>query len=727
MSGFALLRVETGRLLRSRPAWLAAGLTALAPLAGYSLYRPAIGDSMATLYLANPMLTGGLTGCVLFALLMLLTLERPRRSGTGVLTDVMVSPLRMYAVRLAAMLLLAVLTALAAGLCYLPYTCWKLDMVFSPADYALSVLLLFLSGPVMGALAACTVDQAVGRLDVSLTAVLAFLIFSRTIRGGAFLWQWSVPLAPALSDAFGSAVVWRTALYSRLVWLCLLGGLWLLSLLCVRQYGRGLLGSLLRHARRLWIPALALAMGTAGLFLWQVQPFVDHSPADWATAEETDRFNEALTLSNTRLEVSVESYLLGRLSGTAAFQLRNSSGRPQELYFELDAGYQVRTLTANGTPLKWEDLKKDFIASREVRCTLPADEEIALEITYGGMPKLWNAMESQLSGSVISGQNLELASMHLAPTVAGCVQVEEDAEAELLLTLKEELTAVTSGATEMVGETGDGSRIWRAADTGTDRFRLFAADYVEADLEGGGMPIQFYYSRKYQERLDGMDAIAVMEQVIAYCTEHYGPRSYTEDEPFKIIQMTVFEFGGFASSNLSGMGEVYFSDLNLSDPEKGSGSTEVLAHEIVHQWWGLGASLMDPGDVYWSDEGITTYTTYRIMCELMGEEYAYENYVEKWKQAVDDNGKNFYLRHPEYLEKLPERFANDIQAACRSANWYSGNALMIYRAAERLGREQVDAVWSRLYLEGGTELPPYITKRDFLDACGLKEGEIGRG
>lgn len=727
MSFFSLLRVETGRLMQNRISWLLATLTALAPLAGYVWYRPAIGDSMATLYLANPMLTGGVAGCILFALLILFSLDKPRKSGTTTLTDAMISPLAMNAAKLLAVLLLALLTALVVGLAYLPFTAWKLDIVFSLSDYCLSILLLFFSGPVMGALAACVMYQLIGRLDVSLIAVLAALVFSRAMQKGAFLWQWSVPLAPALSDAFGSAVVWRTALYSRLTWLCLLGGLWLLSLLCVRQYGKGPWGSLLRHARRIWAPALALVLLGCGGVLWQVQPFVDHSPADWATRETEDRTNAALSLSDTDFRVQVESYLLGTLSGTATYQLHNSSGKAQDLYFALNPGYAVRSVSANGQAIAFTDLKNDFIASRELLCTLPAQEEITLEITYGGSPRMWNEQESYLSSSYLSAQGLELSSIHLGPVVGNCAVPKETAQVRLHMSLRDDLTLVSSGNTQLVGDNGDGTQAWLATDTGTDRIRLFAGDYVRADLEGGDMPIQFYYSRKYQQRLNSMDAINLMEKVISYCTQHYGPRSFTEDMPFKIIQLTVFEFGGFANSNISGMGEIYFTDQNLNDAEKGAASAEVLVHEIVHQWWGLGASLMDPADIFWSDEGITTYTTYRILKEIMGAEYANENYVEKWKRDVEDNNQNFYRRHPEYLEKLPEQYRNDIQAVCNSVNWYSGNALMISQAADLLGEDAVDAIWSQLYREGGTEFPPYITKGDFLAACGLEEGEISRG
>lgn len=725
----SLFRAEMGRLFRNRLTWLVFVLTALAPLAGYSFFHPTFGDSMSAMYLANPLLTGGLAGTLLFALLTLSGLESPARGGAAALTDSIVSPLAARAVRLLAVLAAAFLTALAIGLLYLPYTIWKLDIVFSGRDYWLAVGLFLLSGPLMGALAAAVAGQLTGRIDVSLLAVLAALIFSRGQWSSQyFLAQWSVPLVSTLSDAFGSAIVWRTAIYSRLVWLCFFGGGWLLSLLCVRQYGKGLAGSFIQHSRRLSRPITALALLGLGAWLWQAQPFVDHSPANWAEIEEPDRYNEALTVEKTELKVKIESYLLGTLSGTAAYQLRNSSGQPQELYLDLNPGYTLRSLSANGEALSFEDLKNDNICAREIRCLLPAAEEITLVAVYGGMPRIWNAQESLLSGSCVSGQGLSLSSMHLAPTVGGCALISgPETPVTMRITLPESLTPVSSGSTVKLKDNGDGTSDWLMEDVGTDRMRLFAGDYLSAELAAGsGMPIQFYYSQKYQSRLEN-GALKLMEQAVAYCARHYGPRSFTEDRPFKIVQLTAFEFGGFANANLSGMGESYFSDENLNDPDKGAASAEVLAHEIIHQWWGLGASLRDPEDEDWNDEGITVYTTYRLIREIMGEAYARENYVDKWQATMADQASSFYLRHPEYLDRLPERYANDIRSSLNAANWYDGNALLIYRAAQKLGEDKVDDIWSSLYMNGGSEMPPHITLGDFLNACGLSKGEVSRG
>lgn len=80
-----------------------------------------------------------------------------------------------------------------------------------------------------------------------------------------------------------------------------------------------------------------------------------------------------------------------------------------------------------------------------------------------------------------------------------------------------------------------------------------------------------------------------------------------------------------------------------------------MIHELVHQWWGLG-NMFDTAeeDSPWSAEGLTVYTTYRIVKALYGEEYAREHYIDQWQQAVDDYYLNFYVRNPAYLQMLPE-------------------------------------------------------------------------
>ena len=57
----------------------------------------------------------------------------------------------------------------------------------------------------------------------------------------------------------------------RLTWLGLLAGIWTLSWLCIRQYRKGLLGSLARSVRHVWRPALALLLLAGSCTAWAAQ------------------------------------------------------------------------------------------------------------------------------------------------------------------------------------------------------------------------------------------------------------------------------------------------------------------------------------------------------------------------------------------------------------------------------------------------------------------------
>ena len=66
----------------------------------------------------------------------------------------------------------------------------------------------------------------------------------------------------------------------------------------------------------------------------------------------------------------------------------------------------------------------------------------------------------------------------------------------------------------------------------------------------------------------------------------------------------------------------------------------------------------------WSAEGLTVYTTYRIVKELYGEDYAREHYTDQWQREAEDYYLNYYVRSPEYLQELPQSKQLEIPTAC---------------------------------------------------------------
>ena len=110
-----------------------------------------------------------------------------------------------------------------------------------------------------------------------------------------------------------------------------------------------------------------------------------------------------------------------------------------------------------------------------------------------------------------------------------------------------------------------------------------------------------------------------LADVFDYCTEHIGPLFIGKDGKLKLVQTTAYMFGGYAAKDMSAISETSFSEDVLQDPWLGASVSEVMAHEIIHQWWGLGAMFDDDYEGEWSSEGLTVYTTYRLMKEKYGD------------------------------------------------------------------------------------------------------------
>ena len=136
------------------------------------------------------------------------------------------------------------------------------------------------------------------------------------------------------------------------------------------------------------------------------------------------------------------------------------------------------------------------------------------------------------------------------------------------------------------------------------------------------MTIEFYYGRKHQAVMEAAGAAEAVKSVVDYCTAHYGMLSFGTGDTLKLIQSRVTG-GGYAANGASLLDEADFTADNLSDTGKGGGAGEVMIHELVHQWWGLG-NMFDASDEssLWSAEGLTVYTTYRIVKERYGPSYA---------------------------------------------------------------------------------------------------------
>ena len=724
MKTLKLFPLELGRLLQSRLTWLIVLLTVLSPAAGLVLYRPATSTTMLSLYLANPAMAGGVMGGVLFGALTVYELDRVSRSRADVLMDAAVSPLTMALTRLLALLAAAVGTLALTMLAWLPVSAGLIGSVFSGVDYALAYGLLMGLALPLSILAAGAAYQFTRRADLSLVLFASFAALSLTVWADDWQLCWLNPCVWALSDDFSNFRVFRSVAWMRLTWLAALAGVWTVSYLCVRQYGKGLFGSLARGVRRAYRPAIALALLACSGTAYAAQPFIDHSNPDLTVMSFYEiPYVEGVTFVSRSAQVFPDT-AAGTVTGRASYRFENTSGQEQSISFGVNPGYTISNVQVGGAdvPFTVSDYQEYNEARLEV--TIPAEEQVELTMEYSGFPQ--ESLPTMQGGKELSDDYLCLENSALSPRVMNVLPGENGYPAAIEITLPASMTAVPFGSSEaeVVSENDDSTRTWRYEDNGAGGI-LYAGDYVREDIEAGGMTIQFYYGGKHQSVMEAAGAVDAVKAVVDYCTEHYGKLSFGSGETLKLIQSRVAG-GGYATDGASLLDEADFTANNLGDAAKGGGAGEVMIHELVHQWWGLG-NMFDTSDGTspWSAEGLTVYTTYRIVKELYGEAYAQEHYVDQWQQAVDDYYLDFYVRCPEYLEGLPEGVRLNISNSLSGMRQYCEMPLKILKAEQLVGGEEaMDQILNSLFNRELDPMYPYLTYQEFLDACGLTEEDL---
>ena len=721
MKTLKLFPLELGRLLQSRLTWLIVLLTVLSPAAGLVLYRPATSTTMLSLYLANPAMAGGVAGGILFGALTVYELDRVSRSRADVLMDAAVSPLTMALTRLLALLAAAVGTLALTMLVWLPVSAGLIGSVFSGVDYALAYGLLMGLALPLSILAAGAAYQFTRRADLSLVLFAAFAALSLTVWADDWQLCWLNPCVWALSDDFSNFRVFRSVAWMRLTWLAALAGVWTVSYLCVRQYGKGLFGSLARGVRRAYRPAIALALLACSGTAYAAQPFIDHSNPDLTVMSFYEiPYAEGVTFLSRSAQVFPDT-AAGTVTGRASYRFENTSGQEQSISFGVNPGYTISNVQVGGADVPFTVSGYQEYNEARLEVTIPAEEQVELTMEYSGFPQ--ESLPTMQGGKELSDDYLCLENSALSPRVMNVLPRENGYPAAIEITLPASMTAVPFGSSEaeVVSENDDGTRTWRYEDNGAGGI-LYAGDYVREDIEAGGMTIQFYYGRKHQDVMEAAGAVDAVKAVVDYCTEHYGKLSFGSGETLKLIQSRVAG-GGYATDGASLLDEADFTANNLGDPPQGGGAGEVMIHELVHQWWGLG-NMFDTSDSTspWSAEGLTVYTTYRIVKELYGEAYAQEHYVDQWQQAVDDYYLDFYVRCPEYLERLPESVRLNISNSLSGMRQYCEMPLKILKAEQLVGGEEAtDQILNSLFNRELDPMYPYLTYQEFLDACGLTE------
>ncbi|MCL2044478.1 MAG: hypothetical protein FWG89_10105 [Treponema sp.] len=717
MSFLQLIRVEISRIFRARLTWLFVILTAVCPLFGFTIFKMNDVETAGTQLIINPLLTGAIGSAILFALFTLLEFDRVNKYRVAAFTNAIASLIILHVAKMIAVLCIVIFTGIVTIFAYFPYTMFKMESFADPMLYVSSYAIFMIPAMFFASLFAAIFHQIFRRADISFVMVLACILFSfHFFSTGDILLTWVITNIPVYSDGFGNVRPLRMGLYNRLFWFLFLTGTWVISLLCTRKYEKSIFGSLICNSKKWYLPVLGVCLVGLSINHYRNQPFFNNAPLeiDWSGIDAVQKYNEGLNIVSATAHVK-PNLSRGTLFGEIRYILSEDSTYGIKR-MNINCGYRIYRITADNNLIAFTDLANDQFYTKNIEFNIP-EETKELKIEYGGYPMLWGASKLGFLGVEISRHNVELRVSSLLPDLR-----LNNTNVAVSVVLPDNLIPLTSSLNAAVGDpvdNGDGTKTWAINHLRSDYIEIFSADYVSRTINAGSINVEFFYHRNFHRLLEEHGIDEVLTDVINFCTKHFGPLHFLHDNYLRLVMTSAYNFGGGAVSGISDMSETTFSIYSLTDPRKGATGMEILAHEIIHQWWGLNRVIWDDFDDFpaWTSEGLTVYSTYRLYKEKYGEEYGRIHYVEKWKQAVEEMNRNFYRRRPEYLEILPRYFRDTISVSERGVLRYSYMPLLIHRAAELIGGDAaMDEILFALAQSNNYE---NLTFREFLDACSL--------
>lgn len=736
--------VELRRLLCKKRFWLCVILCCCTPLIGFLplairfLPLTINPDILSNKYIANPVISATAAGGIIWAVMSLLEASKVHRSGTDVLTDAVSAPALLPAARMAAQIMLSTAAALLCMLIWLPYTAHKMEYLFSLKFYLANYAVLLLPGwwlcmLIIEGLYQFTRKAEAAALIFALAVGCCFLpdvSFSSSLR-------WICPTVVTYSDAFPTYWPLRVGLWARIVWLSLALALYLLSLAAVRKHQRGLIVSFLRGCKQIFLPVSAALLVAFAVVMGAYQPFVDHGPRSYLDEDDSVFWkkyeDQRPVISAVNVHYTIAPHpISGTVSGTAEYQLKNSSGykvENNEFSFVLNPGYTIEAITLDEEPVPFKTLSYETFEQRETVFTLPLPCEGNLKIMYHGIPMQRRSAMPYLIMSTVDPDYVSLYHMAVMPMMMNIKTTSYGADYSIILPDDMQLLWEFQPVTEKEPY-GSGKNIWHVKADSDYIFNLQAGRFQTRPIQAGGMDISFTYGRIYDDVVEKNDICGAVKNVMDYCTEHYGPAAFSEENTLSLLQNSALISGGWASSDYATWMENILTPETLKDTVRGASAREVFIHELIHHWWG-GFGVIFSSDDIWSCEGMTVYSTYRLVKEYYGEEYAKKYYVEKWIEGVKQQDRNFFNRHPEYLDRLPKLLRDVIQMDNESINHYQRLPLMLLKAEQLLGGEaEMDALMNRIYMkynQAASDVDCFdnpFTFDDFLKESGLTEEEL---
>jgi len=368
-----------------------------------------------------------------------------------------------------------------------------------------------------------------------------------------------------------------------------------------------------------WLLALCLLLSGGPARAQQEAPLHEDPADDAAPAEghagvDARHYRFALTL---REETD-------RISGTATVRVRFLTDTLSAFALDLvgqsgDSGMQVESVERVGG----DELDVAHESNRlriELAARPETGETRAYRIRYGGVPADGLIIaENQFGDRTFFGDNWPTRARHWLPSID---HPADKATVAFEVTAPDAYQVVANGRlaerTDLPGPTSvtryrTNARLpMKVAVIGAARF---AVDYPGA---AAGPPLESWVYP--QSRSEGFDQMAQAGRIVAFFVEKIGPFPF---EKLANVESKT-RYGGMENA-----GSIFYSESAVAE---GEDIEPLLAHEIVHQWFGDAVTETSYAHL-WLSEGFATYLTDLFIEAIYGEE-RFQKRMRRERQAV---------------------------------------------------------------------------------------------
>jgi aminopeptidase N len=333
-------------------------------------------------------------------------------------------------------------------------------------------------------------------------------------------------------------------------------------------------------------------------------------------------FQNLYDVSNYKLKLSFDiprKYIFGNLEMSAL----NLSDTLNKIYMNFSSDMKVDNVKLDGQDIPYKH-ENDYIII-DSKNKINSSENFIIKIEYEGAPK--NSGFDSFGFKTFDEEPAiySLSEPNYAPTWWPCKDLTTDKTTfEMILTVPQPLTAVSNGLLEKVTdeENGDKTFYWKETypittylvSIAIGKYDEWSETYFSSD-SSKQMPVDYYAYPSYTDRAKKDWESTV--NMLGYFSNTFGEYPFINEK----YGMAMFGWisGAMEHQTITSVGYALVT---------GTGRYEdIVAHELVHQWFGDAVSPNSWKDI-WLNEGFATYGEALWQEHKNGKE-AYINFMKK--------------------------------------------------------------------------------------------------